>query len=375
MKIKDLEATKIFNSKGDYSLEISITTEDGTVSASVPRGTSVGKYEKKPFSGGIDSAINRINKVVKNKLLSRRIRAIGDILKFEDYTTIFGGHVTLGVSYALLKALALEKSIPVYQLFTEEKKIPFLLNKMIGGGVHAQGDTPEFQEFLVLDTIKNPEKVIRSNLKVRKDIADSSEAKGSDFEGGLVLDISNDDALSLLKKHSGDKKIGLDIAASTFFKNGRYIYSDGRELTREQQIDYIVKLANKYKLFYIEDPLEEDDFEGFSELREKLKEVLIVGDDLFATDPERLKKGTSLNSCNGCIVKPDQIGSLKKTIDFVKLAKKNRITTIISHRSGETNEDILTDLAIGLQIPVMKMGIHGGERLAKLNRLIKIWRE
>jgi len=181
MKIIDLTATKILNSKGDYSIEVSVKTEKGQVTASVPRGTSISAYEKKPFSGGIDSAINRLNLVIKTKLISKRIRILADILKFEEYTTIFGGHVTLAVSYALLKALAMEKDIEVYQLFSEEKKIPLLLNKIIGGGAHTQGMGPEFQEFLILDTSKNPEKVIKSNLKVRKDVAEDKKTHGAHF--------------------------------------------------------------------------------------------------------------------------------------------------------------------------------------------------
>lgn len=372
MKIKNVRADKILNSAGEFSLRTTVDTEKGSFTASIPKGTSRGKHEKEKFSGGIDIAISRINSIIKKKIMNIDFKILKDILKLEDYTTVYGGDVCLVLTYALIRALACHKEMEIYQIFSERKKIPLILSKIIGGGLHASGPAPEFQEFLVMSESNSLMANIKNNLSVHKKVKEKFQDKntlGKDLEGGWVLPIDNEQALAALKSET-KSKIGVDIAASTFFNNKNYSYKD-KKLTREEQIDYIKKLIKKFKLYYIEGPLEQEDFEGYTELTQ-IKNVLIVGDDLFVTDPERLKKGISLGACNACIVKPDQIGSLKKTIAFVDLAKKNKLTPIISHRSGETNDTMIADLAVGLHIPIMKIGIHGGERVAKINRLLEI---
>ncbi len=382
MKIKNVSARKILNSVGIYSIEVTIETDKGKFKASTPQGTSKGKHEVKGFVGGINSAIKNVNKKVKPLLKKTKFNKLNDILKFEEKTKKFGGNVTLAVSFSLLKALAADKKVPVWKLFTKIKKLPMLLNKIIGGGKHGGKQSPTFQEFLVLQKLKDIDK----NLKLHKEIGKDWGFWGKDLEGGWVLNVPDEKALEILRRYDNKSKIGLDIAASGFYKDGKYIYrsvspirKDGKislpklSKNNSEQMAFVKKLQEKFDIYYIEDPLEEDDFRGFAELTKDIgKKALIVGDDLFVTNPERLKKGIKLGACNACIVKPDQIGSLSKTIEFVQLAKKYKYTPIISHRSGETNENVLADLAVGMQIPIMKIGLVGGERVSKINRLFEI---
>lgn len=385
MKIIDLTSRKILNSKGLYTIETSVKTENGVFSASVPRGTSKGRHEVCEFSGGIEASIKNINKKIKLLAKKEKLNSLNGILDFEKKTEKYGGSVVLSVTYVLLKALAAEKKVPVWKIFTNKKKLPKILAKVIGGGVHAGSLSPTFQEFLVLGDVKAVDKL----LKIHKEIGTSWGFGGKDMEGGWAVNVSNEKALEITKKTAGSAMIGLDIAATEFYSEGKYnyrnvnpVFESGKlvmpksVMDSTEQLSSIKKLQEKYDLYYIEDPFYEDDFRNFAELTKILgKKALVCGDDLFATNPERLKKGITIGACNSCIVKPDQIGSLKKTIEFVELAKKNNYVPVISHRSGETNDDIIADLAVGLQIPIIKIGICGGERVSKINRLLKIMGE
>ncbi|MCD6575771.1 MAG: hypothetical protein J7K73_01270 [Nanoarchaeota archaeon] len=385
MKIKNISARKILNSIANHTIEVAIETDKGVFKSSVPAGTSKGRHEVKEYVGGVDAAVKNVNTKIKRSIKRYKINSLKDILAFEEKTKKYGGNVTLAVTYSLLKALAAEKKVPVWKLFTKKKKLPMVLNKMIGGGKHAGEQSTTFQEFLVLQKLKDIKKNIELFHRIGKDWGYS----GRDLEGGWVIDVSDEKALEIIRRYDKTSKIGVDIAASEFYKDGNYIYKrvsivrkDGKismpKLAKNtpEQIKFVEYLKEKFNIYYIEDPLHEDDFRGFAELTQRIgKDTLIVGDDLFVTDPERLKKGAKLGAANACIVKPNQIGSLSKTIEFVNLAKKYKYTTIISHRSGETNDSILSDLAVGLQIPIMKIGISGGERISKINRLFEIMGE
>ncbi len=382
MKVKKVKARKIINSIVEYALEVSIETNKGIFKSSVPKGTSTGTHEVIEYTGGIDKAVKNVNTKIKRSLVRTKINSLNDILEYEKKNEKYGGNVTLAITYSLLRALAAEKKVPVWKLFTKKKKIPAVLNKIIGGGEHAGKNSPSFQEFLVLQEINDIEKNMNIYAKVKKDWGHH----GRDLEGGWVIDVSDEKALKILRSYNEKFKIGIDAAASEFYKNGKYVYRNISPIKKDgkmglpnknkdqmQQIKFIKMLQEKYDMYFVEDPLDEEDFKGYVELTKQIgKNCLVVGDDLFATCPERLKKGIKLGACNAVIVKPNQIGSLKKTIEFVELAKKYKYKTIISHRSGETNDDILADLSVGLQIPIMKIGIGGGERVSKINRLLEI---
>jgi enolase len=378
IKILKVEAEDILNSVGGFSIEVAITTEKGRFSSSVPKGTSMGKHEVKDFTTTLKDAIKAVNHKVAAKLKKASITSLDSILDFEKHTEEFGGNVTIAVSFALLKALAADKGIEPWQLFKPKKKtMPLLLNKILGGGAHAGKNTPDYQEFLVMGTSNNIEENIGHNLGMHKDVKKKFQPAGKDMEGGWALEITNREAFVILKQFNKNGKIGCDFAASNLYDDYLtfYRYKDRELLNKQTQIELIERFHREFGVYYIEDPLNEEDFEGFAELTKKIgKTALIVGDDLLTTNPERLKKAISMGACNACIVKPNQIGSLSKTIEFVNLAKKNKYMTIISHRSGETNDDIIADLAVGLEIPIMKIGIVGGERVAKINRLLHISR-
>ena len=385
LKIKKIYARKILNSASEFAIEVTVETEKGIFKSSAPKGTSKGKHEVKEYVGGIDSAIKNVNTKIKRIIKKQKINNLSDILSFEEKTKKYGGNVTISISFSLLKALAAHNNMPVWKLFTKTKRMPMLLNKMIGGGEHAGSRSTTFQEFLSLQKLKD----VKKNMALFKNIGKDWGYYGRDLEGGWVIDVSDEKALKILRDYDKNNKIGVDIAASTFYKNGRYIYKKMSPMRKNgmivmpklskdsiEQLKFIEHIREKYNLYIIEDPFQEDDFKSFSELTKRIgKNTLIVGDDLFVTNPERLKKGAKLGAGNACIVKPNQIGSLSKTIEFVKIAKKYKYTPIISHRSGETNDNILSDLAVGLQIPIMKIGISGGERVSKINRLIEIMGE
>ncbi|MDD5181988.1 MAG: enolase C-terminal domain-like protein [Candidatus Nanoarchaeia archaeon] len=370
IRVLSLEAKKILNSAGVYSLEVRAKTERGEFTASLPEGTSKGKNEVKRYKTTIDSAIKTINTKLSKQI--KKVNSLSDILKLEKKTIREGGAVCLAITFALLKALAADKKTHVWKLFKPKKKqIPLLLSKMLGGGKHTSMNSPTYQEFLVLGNAK-------TNLGVYNKINNRFHPDSVDLEHGWVIDITNHNALKVLREYADGTKIGIDVAASSFYntKTGFYDYKNGEQLSRDAQMDRMINRQREFDLYYIEDPLQEEDFEGFAKLTKKLsKTCLIAGDDLFATNPERLKKAINVGACNSCIVKPDQIGSLAKVIEFVRLAKKKRYIPVISHRSGETDEDILADIAVGLEIPIMKISIAGKERLAKIKRLMKIQKE
>ena len=370
IRVLKLDAKKILNSAGVYSLNVIVTTNKGEFSASLPEGTSKGKNEARRYKTTINVAI----RTIKTKLLKKvkQINSLNSILALERITGKEGAAVSLAISFALLKALASDKKMPVWKLFKpNKKKIPLLLSKMLGGGMHAPKDSPSYQEFLVLGNAK-------INAKIYSNIEKKLHPALRDLEAGWVINVTNHNAFRILREFADGNKIGVDVAASSFYnpKTGFYEYKNGEQLSKEAQIDRIFSRQREFDIYYIEDPLHEEDFEGFAELTRLLpKTCLVAGDDLFATNPERLKKAINVGACNSCIVKPDQIGSLAKVIEFVKLAKKHRYTPVISHRSGETNENILADIAVGLEIPIMKISIAGKERLSKIKRLIEIQKE
>ena len=382
MKIKKVRARKIISSIVDYALEVSIETDKGVFKSSAPKGTSKGTHEVVEYVGGIDAAVKNVNTKIKRSLVRTKIKSLKDILNYEKRTEKYGGNVTLCITYCLLRALAAEKKVPVWKLFTKKKKIPSVLNKMIGGGEHAGKSSPSFQEFLVMQKLENFEKNMQLFSKIKKEWG----FYGRDLEGGWVIDVSDEKALQIIRKYDKKSEIGIDAAASEFYKNGKYTYRnispvkvDGKMILPEktknqtQQIKFIKRIQKDYNMFFIEDPLDEEDFRGYAELTKQIGEkCLVVGDDIFATCPERLKKGINIGACNAVIVKPNQIGSIRKTMEFVELAKKYKYETIISHRSGETNDDMISDIAVGLHIPIMKIGISGGERVSKINRLFEI---
>ncbi|MBS3143525.1 hypothetical protein J4446_01455 [Candidatus Woesearchaeota archaeon] len=359
-----MQVNKIKNSRGEDTVEVNYNGFRG----SAPGGKSKGIYEAKDFLTNIDDEISQLK-----ELNVPDVNIFDDFEKIDNITNNLGSTARIALEFAMFQYKGGYK-------FLDGRKLPRPLGNVIGGGMHKDNSNLEFQEFLIIpNKAKTLKEAVENNLKFHAFIHDKLKKPDKNFndektdEGAWSPNLNNEDVLKLLKKYSGKFKfkIGVDMAASSFFKNNLYKYKD-KELTKDEQIDYINKLIKKYDLYYVEDPLNQDDFLGFAYINKK---ALVVGDDLIVTNIERLKRAMHLNAVNALIVKPNQCGSLFKVKEIVEYAKKNNIIPIISHRSGETMDASISHLAVGLEIPIIKTGIFGKEREYKLNELIKIEKE
>lgn len=371
MRIKELNARIIKNCKGDDAIEVIINKK---YSASAPSGTSKGKYEVADFTHGMQHAVDFINKHEDIKRFN--FEEFKDLKILEDMILLIGGNPVIALQLALLKALS-NNNIWGF-LNPSAHKMPIPLGNCIGGGAHGKTGT-DIQEFLLVpegDTFKENALV---NLNIYKKLRRIIQYEALTIEGAIMAkepDLTVFRKLTELLSNTDNTLginvgLGLDIASSSFWnsKYRRYVYKKMKKrLNKQQQILFMNKLSSEFGLKYLEDPLREDDFGGFS----KIKCRLVCGDDLIATNIERLKQAIRHNSINAVIVKPNQIGSLLKAKEIVDLAKANNIVPVISHRSGETMDDSIADLAVAWNCPYIKCGIYGKEREAKINRLIEI---
>jgi len=360
-----MDVNKIKNSRGEDTIQVNYRGFIG----SAPGGKSKGIYEAKDFNQDIDKEIELLKELGKGL----DINSFNDFEKIEEHISKLGSTARTALEFAMFNYKGGYK-------FLEGRRLPRPLGNVIGGGMHKENSSLEFQEFLVIpEKAKTVNDAIANNLKFHKYIQDKLQKFDKEFkdtktdEGAWSPNLNNEEVLKLLKKYAKKFKlrIGVDMAASSFFKNNLYKYKD-KELTKDEQIDYVNSLIKKYDLYYVEDPLNQDDFSGYTYINKK---ALIVGDDLIVTNLERLKRALHLHAINAFIVKPNQIGSLYKVKEIVDYAKQNNIIPIISHRSGETMDVSISHLAVGLEIPIIKTGIFGKEREVKLNELIKIEEE
>lgn len=410
MIVQDVKARKIQNSRGESTLAVVVETRDGKFEASAPGGVSRGKNEAEPFSiKGVDFSINFVNVLGKKICVDKTIfNDFSDLAKLEELIRKFdktkefslvGANAVYALEAALLKAIAASYELQLWNLLNEGKKpkqLPTPLGNCIGGGKHIkQEKKTDFQEFLLMPQTKHFFDAYFINLQAykeaKKEMLETDRAwKGSlTDESAIASTLDNEAVLGLLSnvvekiKDSFNIKVnvGLDVAASSFWNGVNYAYKnfpDSQRLDKEGQLNYIADLIEKYKLAYVEDPLEEKDFEGFARLLRIVKQrnlnCLVAGDDLICTQPEMLQRAITDNSINAVIIKPNQNGSLLAVKQVVDLAKKNDILAVISHRSAETADNTIAHLAIGWQIPLIKTGILGRERFAKLHELLRIER-
>jgi len=359
MQIRGVRVGIIKNSRGEDSIVIGVNN----CITSAPSGASKGSHEVPAHRNTIKQDFAKLKKELQ-KISDFEFKEFEDLEKVEKLLRKkVGANTLFALEASILKAMAKEKGKELYQLLGGKKK-PLLLSNTIGGGAHSHAKLkPDFQEFLVIGDKKSN---IDSYKKARKLL----KAKKTNDENAWQT--SNDEiAIDVINEAS--KGIGLDVAASEFYKKGKYYYTNPQIIrTRKEQIDYIIKLIKKYKLKYIEDPLNEEDFKGFAEILKKTKGCLIVGDDLTTTNLVRVKKAIKNKSINGLIVKPNQIGSLIEVKKVIDICKKNKIKIIISHRSGETEDWTIADLAVGWKADMIKIPVVGKERLAKVDRIEKI---
>ncbi len=379
--VKDVSAEEISDSRKEKTILVSIKTNVGRFSASSPNGKSKGKHEAKPYKKSLSDDIKKVKEC--GKYFSKEIiEKFGDLRRIED---ILEGHAGANTFFALesaiLKALAKEQKKQIWQVINPQaKKFPRLVGNCVGGGKHSQGidgKKPDFQEFLLIPKSKSVKEAFEENKKIKNEVGQLIKKTDEKFEGkvtdekGWRTALNEKEVLDILK---GSKlSIGVDVAASSFYKRKTYHYENpALDRNKEEQLSYISNLVKNFNLFYIEDGFEEEDFESFSALLKKFPDRLIVGDDLTTTNPKRFEKAIKMKSINAIIVKPNQIGSLLEVRKICELAKKNNIKIVFSHRSGETEESILADLAFGFGADFFKCGITGKERETKIKRLIEI---
>jgi len=382
--IKEVSAKEILDSREEKTILVSIKTNSGkTFSASSPCGKSTGKYEVKPYKKSLEEDISTI-KQFKKYFTEEIFEKFEDLKMAED---ILKGHIGANTLFAfesaILKAVAHEKKKEIWEIINPDakktKKFPRLVGNCIGGGKHSEikGRKPDFQEFLLIPDSKSIEKSEEINRKTKEKAEILVKKKDKNFNGqrndedAWMTSLNEKEVLDILTELN--IPFGVDVASSGFYARNKYHYENPM-LTREngEQLDYIGNLIKNYHLLYIEDPFQEEDYESFAKLLKKFPNSLIVGDDLTVTDSKRLQKAIDKKSINAIIVKPNQCGSLIEVKKVCELATANNIKLVFSHRSGETEETILADLAFGFQADFFKCGITGKEREAKLKRLIEI---
>jgi enolase len=377
--IKKVVATSLLDSRKEKTILVTIKTDIGNFSASSPTGKSTGKYEAKSYRKSLEGDIKTL-KDFSEYFSGEIIDKFEDLRRIEDITDRnIGANTLFALESAGLKALAKSQKKQVWQIINSNaKRFPRLVGNVVGGGKHSKTDKkPDFQEFELIPDTKSVKEAYELNKKAKKEIEiilkkiDKKFKSKKNDENAWVTSLTDKEVLDVLR---GTRvPLGLDIAGSSFYKRKKYNYDNPIfKRTEEEQLMYISNLIKNFNLLYVEDPFQEEDFESFSKLLSKFPDVLIVGDDLTVTNPKRLEKAIKMKSINAIIIKPNQIGSLRKVKEVVEMAKKNNIRTVFSHRSGETDETILADLAFGFEADFFKSGTEGDVRALKIKRLIEI---
>lgn len=405
MKIKNVIGREILDSRGNPTVEVDVILENGMMArAAVPSGASTGEREalelrdgdKSRFMGkGVLRAVENVNTVIRDRVVGMEVedqRAIDNAMIELDGTETkskLGANAILGVSMACLKAAAMNAGKPLYAYVGNGTTLPVPMMNIINGGAHADNSL-DFQEYMIIpqaDTIHERVRIgseVFHNLK--NVLKEHGYATGVGDEGGFAPDLkSNKEGFALIMEaitRAGytdkDVKLGIDVAASEFYKDGKYVLAgEGVTLTTDELIEYYKDLISKYPIITIEDPVDENDWEGFTKVTQEIGDkVQLVGDDLFVTNKKYLQKGIDNHAGNAILIKVNQIGTISETIDTINLAKENGYNTVISHRSGETEDTTIADLAVGLDLGQIKTGsMSRTDRMCKYNQLLRIEEE
>ena len=397
--IEDLIARKIFNNRGDETIEVDVITVGGFGRAGAPAGKSKGKTEVMYYpTGGIDAAIKKVDDLMAPELAGLNAdfqEEIDNTLHEIDGTADFkniGGNTAFAISIANAEAAANSHGLLLFQFIggNAANTLPFPLGNCISGGAHAKGKAPSIQEYLALphgaETFLEAQ---TANIQIHKKVGDALKKKSPTFNGGKsdegawIANISTDDAFEIIAKaceEVGNEMdfecgFGIDVAASNFWKSKeeKYIYqNEGIKRDAAEQLEYMVSLIEKYRVAYVEDPFQEEDYDSFAELTKKTRNCLICGDDLFTTNTERLNNGIKINAGNAIIIKVNQIGTLTDAAETIEAAHQNGYVPVVSHRSGDTCDWHIAHLAVAYKCPIIKTGIVEGSRIAKLNELIRV---
>ncbi|MCV0372254.1 MAG: enolase [Nitrosarchaeum sp.] len=398
-KITSIKGRVLYNSRGSKTIEVDIISDNqflGRVCA--PSGASVGKYEAVSFpNGNPEESLKILNDNAQKfiGLESSDLRTIHDTLKSLDESSNYskiGGALAFAVTIASTESASKALDKPMFQTLSSESsfKFPFPLGNILGGGAHAGPGTPDIQEILICSTgSKSIRDAIETNLLVHKELRgilekeDPSFTNGRGDEGGWAPKLDNEKALELAAKAcenlgftlGREVSLGVDFASSTQWneEKQRYIYNRaGFENSPEEQIEFAANIIEKYKLIYAEDAVHEEAFADMAEITAKFPKTMITGDDLTVTNKNILEKAIGSKSCNAAILKVNQAGSLYDAMEFANLANQNNIKLVTSHRSGESTDSHISHIGLATKSKMLKVGVVGGERVAKLNELIRL---
>lgn len=399
-KICNVYAREILDSRGNPTVEVEVSLESGIKGiASVPSGASTGKREalelrdndsNRYHGKGVLKAVSNVNNIIKPLIMgmdASKINEIDNVMIREDNSenkSNLGANAMLGVSLATLKADAMDNNKELYEYLGNEYSMPRCMMNILNGGVHANNNL-DFQEFMIIPSKNEYKENLRMGSEIfntlKRVLKDKNLLCGVGDEGGFAPLISDArEALELISmaiSESGytlgeDVFIGLDVAASELYHDGVYII-EGKDYSSQELVSYYKSLIYDYHIISIEDGMAEDDYEGWKLMTKELSDIQLVGDDLFVTNKSLLEDGIKMGIANAILIKPNQIGTVSEMLDTIKLAKRNNYNTIISHRSGETEDNYIADFAVGLNLGQIKTGsLSRGERTSKYNRLLRI---
>jgi len=397
--IEDIIARKVFNGRGEETVEVDIVATSGFGRVAAPAGKSRGKTEVTCYpQGGVEQAIKKVEEVVAPEIVGLNAdsqeeidKTLHEIDGSKDFHVI-GGNTAFAISLANAEAAANSAGLLLFQYLGGHiaHELPFPLGNTISGGQHTEGKSPDAQEYLALPHgAETFLEAATANIQIHRRIGQALEKKdklfagGKSDEGAWVANISDDEAIEVLAKACQQVSnemgfecgLGLDVAASSLWNSKTKTYDYLRQKKKRdsgEQLEYILGLIKKYRLAYVEDPFHEEDFHGFAELTKKAKNCLISGDDLFTTNIERLSRGIKLRAANALIIKINQIGTLSDAVETIEMAKRNAYVPVMSHRSGDTCDWHIAHLAVAYRCPIIKAGVVEGSRIAKTNELIRI---
>ena len=398
-KITSIEGRVLFNSRGSKTIEVDVKSDNkflGRVCA--PSGASVGKYEATSFPNGGPEESLKILTQNSQKFIgldSSNLKSIHDTLKSLDNSnnySVIGGALAFAVTIASMESASKSLEQPLFKTLSQDSdvKCPFPLGNILGGGAHAGPGTPDIQEILICATgSKNIEDAIKTNLAVHKELRKVLEKEDSNFtngrgdEGGWAPKLENQKALEVSAKAcenlgftlGKEVSLGVDFASSTQWneEKEKYLYDRaGFQNSTGEQIDFAANIIDKFKLIYAEDAVHEEAFEDMAELTAKFPNTLVTGDDLTVTSKDILTKAIGVKACNAAILKVNQAGSLFDALEFANVANQNNIKLITSHRSGESTDSQISHIGIATKSKMLKVGVVGGERVAKLNELLRL---
>lgn len=394
--VERVRLRSVLDSRGNPTVEADVLTQSGGFGRAIaPSGASTGEFEavELPPPEAIAAAREAAVPQIEGQVYAADQRSVDAALRGADGTENFseiGANSAVAISMASAKAACDLLGIPLYQHLGgafRGANYPIPLGNVIGGGEHAS-DATDIQEFLAVPIgAPSVTDAVFANAAVHQEVADQLTARGlaagKGDEGAWAPSIEDSTAFEIVATAVSNVtdevgfsiEFGIDVAASELYDDDEYQYST-TERSSSEQIEYIADLSKEYNLAYVEDPLHEDDFEGFADLTDRVgDQALICGDDLFVTNTNRLATGIESGAGNSILIKPNQIGTLSDTVDAIEMATRNGYTPVVSHRSGETEDTTIAHLAVAVDAPYIKTGAVGGERTAKLNELIRIEQE